>query len=112
MKRIEAVIRPDKVENVCETLNKTGQKGVMLSLIEDRSTNDHLKALVRGNYYNIDTMMARIEVTVKDAEAAIVADLIREAASTGTIGDGEIFIHPVDDTMIVSTGLWAGKITR
>jgi len=112
MKRIEAVIRPDKVENVCETLNKTGQKGVMLSLIEDRSTNDHLKALVRGNYYNIDTMMAKIELTVKDAEADMVADLIREAASTGTIGDGEIFIHPVEDTMIVSTGLWSGKRTR
>ena len=112
MKRIEAVIRPDKVENVCETLNKTGQKGVMLSLIEDRSTSDYLKAMVRGNYYNIDTIMAKIEVTVKDAEAAMVTDLIREAASTGTIGDGEIFIHPIDDTMIVSTGLWSGKRTR
>jgi nitrogen regulatory protein PII len=51
-------------------------------------------------------------VTVKDAEAAKVVDLIREAASTGSIGDGEIFVHPVDDAMVVSTGLWWSKNAR
>ncbi len=112
MKRIEAIIRPDKVEDVCNTLNRTGQKGVIFSAIEDRSASEHLKVMVKGNSYDIDTMMARIEVTVKDTEAAVVAGLIREAASTGSIGDGEIFVHPVDDAMVVSTGLWWSKKTR
>lgn len=112
MKRIEAIIRPDKVEGVCETLNRKGQKGVMLSVIEDRSSDEGLKTLVRGKYYSIDATMAKIEVTVKDTEAMTVVDLIREAASTGTIGDGEIFIHPIDDTVIVSTGLWADRKSR
>ncbi len=112
MKRIEAIIRPDKVEDVCNTLNRTGHKSVIFSAIEDRSASEHLRVMVKGNSYDIDTMMARIEVTVKDAEATEVVDLIKEAASTGSVGDGEIFVHPIDNAMIVSTGLWWSRKPR
>jgi nitrogen regulatory protein P-II 1 len=105
MKRIEAIIRPDKVGGVFNALKTIGHPGVMVSEIEGHGNQEGLKIQVRGNTYKVDLVTkARVEVIVKESEVDVIIDAIRAAAFTGEIGDGKIFIHPVDDAMRVRTG--------
>jgi len=102
MKRIEAIIRPDKVGGVFTALKKIGHPGVMISEIEGHGNQEGLKLQVRGNTYKVTK--ARLEVIVKENETDAIVNAIRKAAYTGEIGDGKIFVHPVDDAMRVRTG--------
>jgi len=105
MKRIEAIIRPDKVSSVFDALKKIGHPGVMISEIEGHGNQEGLNIRVRGNSYKVDLITkARVEVIAKDSEMEMIINAICNAAFTGTIGDGKIFIHPVDDAMRVRTG--------
>lgn len=105
MKRIEAIIRPDKVGGVFAALKKIGHPGVMISEIEGHGNQEGLKLQVRGNTYKVDMVTkARLEVIVKENETDAIVNAIRKAAYTGEIGDGKIFVHPVDDAMRVRTG--------
>jgi nitrogen regulatory protein P-II 1 len=105
MKRIEAIIRPDKVSGVFNALKKSGHPGVMISEIEGHGSQEGINIQVRGNTYKVDLIAkARVEVIVKESETEMIIKTICDAAFTGEIGDGKIFIHPVDDALRVRTG--------
>ena len=105
MKRIEAIIRPDRVSTVFNALKKLGHPGVMISEIEGHGSQEGINIQVRGNTYKVDLITkARVEVIVKESEMELIIKAICDAAFTGKIGDGKIFIHPVDDALRVRTG--------
>ncbi len=104
MKRIEAIIRPGKVNDVCGALDKVGHPGVMVSEIEGHGKQKGLEQQVRGKTYKVDLLpKARLEVVVKDSDVEKTVTAIREAAYSGNVGDGKIFIYPVDDTVRIRT---------
>lgn len=104
MKRIEAIIRPEKAGSVITALDAIGHPGIMISEIEGHGKQHGIEESVRGKKYTIDLITkTRIEVIVKDSEVKKITGAIREAAVTGEIGDGKIFVHPVDDAIRVRT---------
>jgi nitrogen regulatory protein P-II 1 len=104
MKRIEAVIRPAMVGEVCAALERVGHPGVMISEIEGHGNQKGVSQTVRGKSYRVELLTkARVEVVVKDSEADGIVKAICAVACTGEIGDGKIFIHPVFDAVRVRT---------
>jgi len=104
MKKIEAIIRPAKVGDVCAALDKVGHPGIMVTEIEGHGKQKGIEQEFRGKTYKTELMTkARIEIVVNDAEVNKVAKAIREAAYTGKVGDGKIFIYPVDDAIRIRT---------
>lgn len=105
MKRIEAIIRPGKVNDVCTALDKVGHPGIMVSEIEGHGKQKGLEQQVRGKTYKVDLLpKSRIEVIVKDGDVEKTVTAIREAAYSGKVGDGKIFIYPADDAIRIRTG--------
>jgi nitrogen regulatory protein P-II 1 len=104
MKRIEAIVRPGKVGDVCEALERVGHHGVMITEIEGHGNQKGLEQKVRGKSYKVSLLTkARLEVIVKDSETDRIIKAIASAAYTGQIGDGKIFIHPVEDALRIRT---------
>ena len=104
MKRIEAIVRPEKAGAIVTALDSIGHPGIMISEIEGHGKQHGMEENVRGKKYIIDLITkTRIEIIVKDSKVKRIAEAIREAAYTGEIGDGKIFIHPVDDAIRVRT---------
>ncbi len=104
MKRIEAIIRPDKVGSVITALDCIGHPGLMISEIEGHGKQHGLEESCRGKKYTIDLITkTRIEIISKDSDVSRLVGAIRKAAVTGEIGDGKIFVHPVDDAIRVRT---------
>ena len=105
MKRIEAIIRPTRVGKVCLALEKVGYPNLNFTQIPSREKQAGDKYQLRGRTYNVDlAYRARVEVLVKDAEAAKIVKALRDAAFTGEVGDGEIYIHAMEDVISVRTG--------
>ena len=105
MKRIEAIVRPGKVGDVCEALELVGHHGVMITEIEGHGNQKGLEQKVRGKSYKVNLLTkARVEVIVKDSETDRITKAIAAAAYTGQIGDGKIFLLPLEDVMRISTG--------
>ena len=104
MKRIEAVIRPGKVKAVCEAMEKTGHSRLMISELRGHGMQPDQEFLARDIPYKNDLVdKARVEVIVADSEVQKVVLAMREAAFTGEMGDGSIFIHPVQDALRIRT---------
>jgi nitrogen regulatory protein P-II 1 len=104
MKKIEAIIRPAKVGDVCAVLNQTGHPGIMITEIEGHGKQKGLEQQVRGKTYKVGLLTkARLEVVVKDNEVDKIVRVIREAAFTGSVGDGKIFIYPVENAVRIRT---------
>jgi nitrogen regulatory protein P-II 1 len=104
MKRIEAIIRPAKVNDVYKALEQVGHPGLMISEIEGHGIEKGVEQHVRGKTYKVDLITkARIELVVADSEADKIVMAIQKAALTGHIGDGRIFVYPVDDAVRVRT---------
>ena len=104
MKKIEAIIRPAKVGDVCAALDKVGHPGITITEIEGHGKQKGIEQEFRGKTYKTELMTkARIEIVVNDAEVNKVTKAIREAAYTGKVGDGKIFIYPVEDVVRIRT---------
>lgn len=104
MKKIEAIIRPDKVGDVCDALEKVGHPGVMITEIEGHGKQKGIAQEVRGKTYKVDLITkARLEVVVKDSDLDNIVKAIREAAFTGQVGDGKIFVYPAADAIRIRT---------
>ncbi|MGA2091145.1 MAG: P-II family nitrogen regulator [Endomicrobiales bacterium] len=104
MKKIEAIIRPDKVGDVCAALEKVGHPGVMITEIEGHGSQHGIEQQMRGKTYKIDLLNKhRVEVVVKDSELEKTVKAITEAAYTGKVGDGKIFIYSVEDAIRIRT---------
>jgi nitrogen regulatory protein P-II 1 len=105
MKKIEAIIRPFRIDDVREALGEIGVKGMTLTEVKGYGRQKGHTELYRGSEYQIDFLpKIKIEVVVSDHLADKVVDTIVNAAKTGQVGDGKIFIYDVEDAVRVRTG--------
>jgi nitrogen regulatory protein P-II 1 len=104
MKKIEAIIRPAKVGDVCSALAKVGHPGVMITEIEGHGRQNGVEHEMRGKTYKVELLgKARVEVVVKDSELDKTIKAISDAAFTGKVGDGKIFVYPVENAIRIRT---------
>ncbi|MCX5709326.1 MAG: P-II family nitrogen regulator [Candidatus Omnitrophica bacterium] len=104
MKKIEAIIRPAKTGDVCDALNKIGHPGIMITEIEGHGKQKGLEQRFRDKTYRTEFLSkAKLELIVSDADVEKIAGAIRQAAFTGNVGDGKIFVYPVDDAIRIRT---------
>ena len=105
MKKIEAIIKPFKLDEVKEALARQGVDGMTISEVRGFGRQRGHSELYRGAEYLIDFLpKMKVEVLIDDRRAATVVEIIRQAALTGRIGDGKIFIIDVDDAIRIRTG--------
>jgi nitrogen regulatory protein P-II 1 len=105
MKKIEAIIKPFKLDDVKEALTGIGVIGMTVSEVRGFGRQKGHTELYRGSEYTVDFLpKIRIEVVVPDHLSSKVADTMASAAKTGNIGDGKIFIHPVEAAIRIRTG--------
>jgi nitrogen regulatory protein P-II 1 len=105
MKKIEAIIRQESVDDVRQALSAAGVTGLMISEVEGHGKQNGVVQQWRGEKYSIGLLpKARIEIIVKDKDVERISSAIIESARTGEIGDGKIFIYPVDDAIRIRTG--------
>lgn len=104
MKRIEAIIRPTKVGDVCSALNKIGHPGLMITEVEGHGKQKGIEQEFRGKSYKIELITkAKLDLVVNDAEVLKITKVIRETACTGKVGDGKIFVYPVETAVRIRT---------
>ena len=105
MKKITAIIKPFKLEEVREAISDQGVQGMMVSEIKGYGRQSGHTEIYRGAEYTVNFVpKLRLELVVDDGLADGVADTIAKAAHTGKIGDGKIFIADVDQAIRVRTG--------
>ena len=105
MKKIEAIIKPFELDDVKEALNEIGIQGMTISEVKGYGRQKGHKEIYRGAEYVVDFIpKLKIEIVVDDAQAEETVETIRNAANTGKIGDGKIFILPVEQALRVRTG--------
>ena len=105
MKKIEAVIKPFKLDDVKEALNEIGIQGMTVSEVKGYGRQKGHKEIYRGAEYVVDFIpKIKIEIVVEADQADQVVQKIREAANTNKIGDGKIFVIPVEEAVRVRTG--------
>src|SRR5512147_293895 len=98
MKKIEAIIKPFKLDDVKEKLTALGVKGMTVSEVRGFGRQKGHTEIYRGAEYVVDFLpKIKVEVAVTDHQVAEVVEAIRSAANTGRIGDGKIFVLPVDE---------------
>ncbi|MEI7673830.1 MAG: P-II family nitrogen regulator [Deltaproteobacteria bacterium] len=104
MKKIEAIFRPGKLDDVRRALEKIGLPGVTISEVEGHGTQKGITQQWRGAEVKVSLLpKVRIEVVVQDVAVEAVSAAIIKAAKTGEIGDGKIFISPVDNAIRIRT---------
>lgn len=105
MKRIEAIIRPEKIEDVKEALIALGHAGLTVIEVKGHGIQKGITQQWRGHEYTIDLLpKVAVIAVVNDHEVAEVAETIVAAARTGVIGDGKIFVSPVEEIIRIRTG--------
>jgi len=105
MKKIEAIIKPFKLDDVKEALNEAGVQGMTISEVKGYGRQKGHKEIYRGAEYVVDFIpKIKIEVIVVDEMVEPVIEKIRDAANTGKLGDGKIFVLPVEQVIRVRTG--------
>ncbi|MEW6220025.1 MAG: P-II family nitrogen regulator [Thermodesulfobacteriota bacterium] len=105
MKKIEAIIKPFKLDDVKEALNTIGVKGMTVSEVKGYGRQKGHKEIYRGAEYVVDFIpKVKIEIVVEAERVGEVVDTIRAAAKTDKIGDGKIFVLPVEEVVRVRTG--------
>jgi nitrogen regulatory protein P-II 1 len=105
VKKIEAVIKPFKLDDVKEALNDIGIQGMTIADVKGYGRQKGHKEIYRGAEYVVDFIpKIKIEIVVADERAEQVVERIRQAAYSGKIGDGKIFVLPVEDAVRVRTG--------
>ena len=105
MKKIEAIIKPFKLDDVKEALNDMGIKGMTISEVKGYGRQKGHKEIYRGAEYIVDFIpKVKLEIIVDASQVDEVIETIIQAAKTGKIGDGKIFVLPVDEVVRVRTG--------
>ena len=105
MKKIEAVIRPSKLEEVKDALGKLGVYGMTVSQVLGCGLQKGRTEVYRGHEYSINLLpKVRLEIIVVDDVLDKVIDVIAKAARTGAVGDGKIFVLPVENAIRIRTG--------
>ena len=105
MKKIEAIIKPFKLEAVKEAISETGIQGMTVSEVKGFGRQKGHTEIYRGSEYTVDFLpKVKIEVVVDDENAEAVIDAIVNNANTGKIGDGKVFVSPVEEAIRIRTG--------
>ncbi len=105
MKKIEAIVKPFKLDEVKEALTGMGIKGMTVTEVKGFGRQKGHTELYRGAEYIVDFLpKIKVEVIVADKDVSAVLDTIKKAANTGTIGDGKIFVYPVEAVLRIRTG--------
>ena len=105
MKKIEAIVKPFKLDDVKEALNEIGIQGMTISEVKGYGRQKGHKEIYRGAEYVVDFIpKVKLEIIVETAQVEKVIETIRQAALTGKIGDGKIFVLPVEEVVRVRTG--------
>ena len=105
LKKIEAIIKPFKLDDVKEALNEIGIQGMTTSEVKGYGRQKGHKEIYRGAEYVVDFIpKIRVEIVVDSELADQVVETIIQASNTGKIGDGKIFVLPVEEAIRVSTG--------
>jgi nitrogen regulatory protein P-II 1 len=105
MKKVEAIIKPFKLDEVKESLNSLGVRGLTVSEVKGFGRQRGHTELYRGAEYVVDFLpKVKLEIIVEEDLAASVVEAIEKAANTGRIGDGKIFLSSVEDVIRIRTG--------
>ncbi len=105
MKKIEAIIKPFKLDDVKEALNEIGIQGMTISEVKGYGRQKGHKEIYRGAEYVVDFIpKIKIDIVVEAGRAEEVVETIQNAANTGKIGDGKIFVFSVETAVRVRTG--------
>ena len=105
MKKIEAVVRVEKLEEITDALEKFGYPGIMVTHIEGHGRQKGLSEQFRGREYKVNFLpKIKLEIVVKDSDVEKLVKAISGIARTGEIGDGKIFIYAVEDVIRIRTG--------
>lgn len=105
MRKIEAIIRPERLDPVKLALEEKGVIGLTVTEVKGRGRQKGIIQQWRGREYRVDMLpKTKIEIVVATSKADEVVDTIVETAKTGKVGDGMIFISPIDDVIRVRTG--------
>jgi nitrogen regulatory protein P-II 1 len=105
MKKIEAVIKPFKLEDVKEALTEAGITGMTISEVKGYGRQQGHSELYRGAEYVVDFLpKVKIDLIVDESDVDRVIDIIVESARTGKIGDGKVFVSPIEKIVRIRTG--------
>lgn len=105
MKKIEAIVRPEKLDEIRKALEEKGILGMTMSEVQGRGRQKGVCLQWRAGEYCIDFLpKLRLDIIVDDRDLETAIEAINRAARTGQNGDGKLFIYPIEDVVRVSTG--------
>jgi nitrogen regulatory protein P-II 1 len=105
VKRIEAIVRPEQLESVKQALVDAGHAGLTVSEVKGHGVQKGVTQQWRGQEYTIDLLpKVSVVAVVNDHQSAEVIEVIVAAARTGRIGDGKVFVSPVEQVVRIRTG--------
>ena len=104
MKKIEAIIKPFKMEDVKEALSEIGVEGMTVSEVKGFGRQKGHTEIYRGSEYTVDFLpKVKFEVVISEDRVQRAVDAIVQAAKTGKIGDGKVFVLPIEDAIRIRT---------
>jgi len=110
MKKIEAIIKPFKLEEVKESLAEVGVQGMTVTEVKGFGRQKGHTEIYRGSEYTVDFLpKVKLEIIVNDDQASVVAEAIVKSANTGKIGDGKVFISNIEEAIRIRTGETGGE---
>ena len=110
MKKVEAIIKPFKLDEVKEALAAAGVVGLTVTEVKGFGRQKGHTELYRGAEYVVDFLpKVKIEMLLDDAKAAQIVEVVQKAARTGQIGDGKILVLPADEVVRIRTGERGGQ---
>jgi nitrogen regulatory protein PII len=104
MKKLEAIIKPFKLEEVKEALAGVGVEGMTVSEVKGFGRQKGHTEIYRGSEYTVDFLpKIKVEVVLSDSQVSAAINAIVKAARTGKIGDGKVFVSPIEDAVRIRT---------
>ena len=105
MKKVEAIIKPFKLEDIKAALSEVGIQGMTVTEVRGFGRQKGHTEIYRGSEYTVDFVpKVKIEIVIDDERVAGVVEMIAKTANTGKIGDGKIFVSPVEQAVRIRTG--------
>ena len=105
MKKVEAIIKPFKLDEVKDALGEVGVQGMTVSEVKGFGRTGGKKEVYRGSAYVVDFVpKVKLEIVVGDSQVSQVIEAFEKAAKTGRIGDGKVFVIPIEEALRIRTG--------
>ena len=105
MKKVEAIIRPEKLEDLREALDAAGFSGITVTEVKGRGKQKGITLEWRVGEYRVEFLpKLKLEMIVQESAVAQVVEIIKKTCATGNMGDGKIFISPIEEVIRIRTG--------